>query len=229
MAIGAIVQARMGSARLPGKVLAEVSGKPLLAYVVDRLERARTLDGVVVATSDAAGDDAVASYCRAADIEYFRGPLDDVAGRVLGAARAFGFDGFVRVSGDSPLLDQELVDRAATLLADTRCDVATNVHPRRTFPHGQSVEALTREAFERGYAAATEPGDLEHVTPVFYRRADEFAIESFEREPAIGDVRLVVDTEEDLAVFTEIVGAMTRPHWDYGLDELLELRSACVA
>jgi spore coat polysaccharide biosynthesis protein SpsF (cytidylyltransferase family) len=229
MAIGAIVQARMGSARLPGKVLAEVSGKPLLAYLVERLERARKLDGVVVATSDVAEDDAVASFCRAAGVECHRGPLDDVAGRVLGAARAFGLDAFVRISGDSPLLDQDLADRAAVLLAGTGCDLATNVHPRRTFPHGQSVEAFRRDAFERGYAAAAEPGDFEHVTPVFYRRADEFVIESFEREPAIGDVRLVVDTEEDLAVVTEIVGAMTRPHWDYGLEELLELRSACVA
>jgi spore coat polysaccharide biosynthesis protein SpsF len=229
MEIAAIVQARMGSERLPGKVLREVEGKPLLAYLLERLARTALLDGVVVATSDDVADDAIASFCRAAGVDCHRGSVEDVAGRILAAVRARGLDAFVRVSGDSPLLDQTLVDRAVTLLVATGGDLATNVYPSRTFPHGQSVEAFRRTAFERGYALATETADFEHVTPVFYRHADQFRISSFTHEPSLGDVHLAVDTEEDLAVFAKIAAAMDRPHGDYNLDAVLELRRACVA
>ena len=227
MEIAAIVQARMGSERLPGKVLEVVEGKPLLAYLLERLALARSLDGVVVATSDDATDDAVASFCRRVGVDCHRGSLEDVAGRILAAVRARGLDAFVRISGDSPLLDQALVDHAVALLNDTGCDLATNVYPRRTYPRGQSVEAFRSTAFERGYALASEADDFEHVTPVFYRHADEFSISSFTHEPSLGDVRLVVDTADDLAAFSEIVAAMDRPHEDYDLDAVLEVCRVC--
>jgi spore coat polysaccharide biosynthesis protein SpsF (cytidylyltransferase family) len=210
-------------------VLSEAAAKPLLAYVVERVRRATLIDELLVATSDDPSDDAVASFCRAAGVNCHRGSLDDVAGRILGAVRAHGLDAFVRISGDSPLLDQSLVDRAVALLRDAGSDVATNVYPTRTFPHGQSVEAIRTEAFERGYALAADAADLEHVTPAFYRHADEFVIASFMHDPDLGNVQLAVDTEADLDTFGDVLAAMSRPHWDYGLDEVLELHRACVA
>jgi spore coat polysaccharide biosynthesis protein SpsF len=229
MTVAAIVQARTSSTRLSNKVLRTVNAKPLVKYVLERLERARSIDVVVVATSDDASDDALASFCEAARVDCHRGSLNDVAGRILGAARSRDVDVFVRISADSPLLDQTLVDRAVALLEQTGCDLATNVYPTRTFPHGQSVEAVRTTAFERARAFATEAADLEHVTPVFYRRAGDFAISPFAHDPDLGHLQLAVDTESDLAAFSDIVAAMERPHWEYGLDEVLELHRVCVA
>lgn len=229
MTVAAIVQARTSSTRLPNKVLRTVKAKPLVEYVLDRLERARSIDFVVVATSDDASDDALASYCEDARVDCHRGSLNDVAGRILGAARSREVDAFVRISADSPLLDQTLVDRAVAVLEQTGCDLATNVYPTRTFPHGQSVEAVRTTAFEHARALATEAADLEHATPVFYRRAGDFAIAPFVHDPDLGHLQLAVDTESDLAAFAHIVAAMERPHWEYGLDEVLELHRACVA
>lgn len=228
MAVAAIVQARTDSTRLPGKVLREVDRKPLLAYLLERLERATLIDGVVVATSDAPSDDGLAAFCGAWGADCHRGPLGDVAGRVLGTARARGLDAFVRLSGDSPLLDQSLVDRAVALLRDSGSELATNVYPR-TFPHGQSVEAFRTDAFARGYEAMEDDFDFEHATPFFYRHESDFLIASFVHDPNLGDLRLVVDTRDDLDTFAKILSAMDRPHWDYGLEEVLELHRACVA
>src|SRR5262249_58928814 len=127
------------STRLPDKVLRTVNAKPLVEYVLERLERASSIDVVVVATSNDASDDALASFCEAARVDCHRGSLNDVGGRILDAARSRDADVFVRISADSPLLDQALVDRAVALLEETGCDLATNVYPTRTFPHDQSV------------------------------------------------------------------------------------------
>ena len=225
--VAAIVQARTSSTRLPGKVLRDVAGKPLLAYVVERLQHAKSVDRVVVATSAERSDDAIESLCRARGVDCHRGPGDDVAGRILGAVHAVDSHVAVRISGDSPLLDQHLIDHAVSLLEDDEKDLSTNVYPTRTFPHGQSVEAFRAEALERGYALAADASDLEHVTPVFYRHAAEFRIASFTREPDLGDLRLVVDTQEDFERFARVVSAMEHPHWQYGLDDVLELLQAC--
>ena len=118
MTVGAVVHARMGSSRLPGKVLADLGGRPALAWLVERMERAAEVDVVVVATSVEAADDPVAAFCSERGVKLHRGPLEDLAARVLGAAEAFGFDAVVRVNGDSPLLDQRLVDRGVALLRE---------------------------------------------------------------------------------------------------------------
>jgi spore coat polysaccharide biosynthesis protein SpsF len=227
VSISAIVQARASSARLPGKVLLEVGGKPMIGYVVERLMHARSVDEVIVATSDDPSDDPVADLCADLHVSCHRGSLDDVAGRMLHAAEAAGHDAFVRVSGDSPLLDQALVDQCVGLL-DGDCDVATNIQPR-TFPHGQSVEAIRVDAFRRAYDSMRDAGDLEHVTPFLYRHPSEFRLASFTRAPDISDVQLSVDTRSDLDLFTAIVGAMERPHWTYDLDAILAIRDACLS
>jgi spore coat polysaccharide biosynthesis protein SpsF len=222
MAVAAIVQARTGSTRLPGKVLRDVAGKPILEYLIERLEHATLIDGLVVATSDDVSDDVLAAFCHAKGLDCYRGPLEDVAGRILGAARTRGLDAFVRISADSPLLDQSLVDQAVALLDDRDCELATNVHPR-TFPHGQSVEAFRTDAFERGYEAIEEPADLEHVTPFFYRNAHDFRICPFTYITDLSSLQLAVDVREDLVAFGTIIERMRRPHWQYSFEEIVGL------
>ncbi len=220
--VGIFVQARMTSQRLPGKVFIEIAGRPLLAYLLERLQRRQCVSSIVVLTSRDPSDDAVADFCRQQDCECFRGDLENVAGRFADALDHYGLDAFVRLSGDSPLLDQTLVDQAVEVFGTGNHDLVTNVFPR-TYPTGQSVEVVSAAAFRRAFAAMSEPSHLEHVTPYFYENHQRFRIFNISVTPELRDVRLSVDTKADLDVFARIVGRMNKPHWQYSLSEIVEL------
>lgn len=228
MRIGIIIQARMSSSRFPGKVLHPVAGRPMLQYLLERLGRLTGIDRFVVATSDSADDDAVADFCCQQGVDCFRGDLANVARRFLQAVDFYGFDAFVRVNGDSPLLDPALVDRAVRIFRESSADLVTNVL-RRTFPRGQSVEVLRTEAYRRGYELMREPEDFEHVTKVFYKSADAFRILDFCSPVPRGAMELAVDTPEHMARFAAVVAAMDRPHWHYSLDEVVGLSERIAA
>lgn len=200
MLVAVVIQARMTSERLPGKVLASLAGKPVLGHVLDRLSRYRA----VVATSTDPSDDAVASFCADRGAECFRGPLEDVAARFAGVVATLGVDAFVRVSGDSPLLDPALVDRGLALFEERKPDIATNVFPR-TFPKGQSVEVVDTRTFLAVEPELTEPADREHVTTFFYARPNRFRIENFVAEEDSSGLSFAVDTPEDLARLDALV------------------------
>ena len=226
MRIGAVVQARMGSTRLPGKMLMELDGHPALDYLLERLRHAETLDAVIVATSIEPADDAIAGHCAAAGVACHRGAHDDVATRLLEAAEAAGLDALVRVNGDSPLLDQALVDRGVRLFRQGGRDLVTNVHPR-SFPRGQSVEVIDCAAL-RAALLRLSGQDREHVTSGLYRDPAELTIENFDAGvegagPDGGDTRLVLDTPEDARSIEAVLGAMRRPHWQYRWTEVLAL------
>jgi spore coat polysaccharide biosynthesis protein SpsF len=217
----ALIQARASSVRLPGKVLREVAGKPLLQYLVERLRHAASLDRLVLATSSDVSDDAVAALGKRLGLEVIRGPLDDVLGRFLLAARQYALASLVRVNGDSPLLDPALVDRAVALYEAGGADLVTNTFPR-SFPKGQSVEVMSCAALERA-AASQDPQDREHVTRYLYRHPEQFRIANFAREPNAGDLQLSVDTADDLRVFERLIARLDRPHWEVGVEELIAL------
>lgn len=226
MRIGAVVQARMGSTRLPGKMLMELDGHPALDYLLERLRHAETLDAVIVATSIEPADDAIAGHCAAAGVACHRGAHDDVATRLLEAAEAAGLDALVRVNGDSPLLDQALVDRGVRLFRQGGRDLVTNVHPR-SFPRGQSVEVIDCAAL-RAALLRLSGQDREHVTSGLYRDPADLTIENFDAGvegagPDGGDTRLVLDTPEDARSIEAVLGAMRRPHWQYRWTEVLAL------
>jgi len=222
MRVVAIVQARMSSRRLPGKSLASVAGKPLLGYLLERLRRSESLDGLVVATSVEASDDPVAAFCEKCGVTCVRGPLDDVAGRFLKVLDIFPADAFVRICGDSPLLDTALVDRACAEFRAGGWDLVTNVLTR-DHPDGQSVEVAAAETFRAAYARMNEPGHFEHVTLYFYQHPEEFRILDLPARADYAGVNFVVDTPEDLAGFSALVARMNRPHWAYDLDGLVAL------
>jgi spore coat polysaccharide biosynthesis protein SpsF len=214
MQVAAVVQARMSSERLPGKVLAPLAGKPALGYLLERLAGY----DVVVATSTDPSDDAIGAFCAERGVRCFRGPLADVAARFAGVVERFRLDAFVRVNGDSPLLDPQLVARGLALFAETAPDLATNVFPR-TFPHGQSVEVVGAAAF---LAARPEfdADDREHVTRFFYTYPDRFRIENFAAAQAYDGPGLALDTADDLARLDAIVRGLARPHVEVGWQEL---------
>lgn len=218
----AVIQARVSSQRLPGKVLLEVGGIPLLKYLVDRLRRAKQLDFIVLATSDEPSDDSVAALGRDLGLVVIRGPLNDVLGRFLLVSQQLELKSLVRVSGDSPLLDPTLVDVAASMFEAGGSDLVTNVFPR-TFPKGQSVEVVAVEALCQAAELITDWEDREHVTRCLYRHPERFRIRNLEHDQNLSEMQLSVDTAEDFNLFGAMVARMTRPHWEYGVEELIRL------
>lgn len=223
--LGAALVARMSSSRLPGKVLTEVAGRPLLQYTLERLQRCGVPLDIVLATSTDPGDDALEAFAGEAGIPCVRGSLEDVAGRFLKAVEATGREAVFRVNGDSPLIEMELFRRAAAEYERSGPDLVTNIMPR-LYPPGVSVELIKASTYRDAYAEITEPDDREHVTRFLYRQRDRFRIVNLEPEAPYGDLHLAVDTADDLAAFGAAVGRMERPHWEYGLDEIVALYRA---
>ena len=225
MRIAAIIQARMSSRRLPGKVLTEVAGKSMLHYLHERLIHCRDIDGIIVSTSTDPSDDPVALFCKRYGIPFFRGSLNHVAQRFQETLEVFDLDAFVRVNGDSPLLDQHLIDRAVALFRAGDADLVTNVFPR-TFAPGQSVEVVRASVFRQICPRLGDPQDQEHVTRFFYMHPEDFKIVNFRAARAYPPMHLAVDTPSDLERFRSMVQRMTKPHHLYTLDELSDLHVA---
>ena len=218
----AIIQARMSSQRLPHKVLHKISNKPMLQYLLERIDHCDRLDGLVVATSTDTSDDVIEEYCAKNGIECHRGALNDVAGRFNQVLNIYRYYGFVRVNGDSPLLDQRLIDKGISLFLREDFDVVTNVFPR-SYPKGQSVEVLKTSTFQKAYQSMREADDLEHVTQFFYKHEDNFRIHNFSLTANLNNIQLSVDTKEDLDLFNGIISSFTRPHWEYTLEDILNI------
>ncbi len=159
MSTGIIVQARMGSQRLPGKVLYSVAGKPMLQYLLERLEHCRGVDKVVVATSSDQSDDPVFKFCRQYGATCYRGSLLNVAARFKELLDIYQFDTFVRISGDSPFLDPKLIELGLEIFCRDNFDLVTNVMPR-SYPKGQSVEIVRGAALKAAYPLMQTEAEL---------------------------------------------------------------------
>jgi spore coat polysaccharide biosynthesis protein SpsF len=223
-----VIQARISSRRLPGKILLELLGRPSLDYLVEALRHARGLDALVLGTSTEPGDDATAAFAASRGLPCYRGSLDDVALRLLRAGEMHGADAIARINGDSPLLDPRVVDEAVELFRSGGADVVTNVRPR-SFPKGQSVEVIALEALRRAVARMTTSHEREHVTPHFYARPDEYRIRSFVTADARPDVQLCIDDAADLDRCAAILQALAVPHWQAGWRACVQAYDACLA
>lgn len=207
-----VVQARAGSTRLPGKVLAEVGGLPMLAFQLKRLlpitDRLRST--VVVATSDLPGDDAVEEVALHVGVDVVRGSEGDVLGRFAIALAQHPTDTVVRLTGDCPLTDPFIVEAAIRLHQDTGADYTSNVLPR-SYPKGLDVEVLSARALRSAELEATDQPDREHVTPFVYRRPERFRLANLHSGQNLGEEHWTVDTAEDLARIREIVAMVPDP------------------
>lgn len=222
----AVVAVRMSSRRLPGKAMRPLLGRPVLGHVVDRLRRARGLDGLWIATSGGSDDDPVADWASAEGVDLYRGPLADLAARILGAGRAAGADAVVRISGDSPLIDPALVGRAVRMYRTGTAELVTNVFPRRSHPIGQSVEVIAVAALARACAAMTEASEREHVTPWFYADPSRARIASFEAASPHPTLQLSVDTPGDLARVEALLRRLQGEPAAHGLDAIMAAATA---
>lgn len=199
MSTVAVVQARVGSTRLPGKVLRDLGGATVLARVVRRVRRARRLDAVVVATTERSADDPLVAECEGLGVDVFRGSEDDVLARFCGAARAAGAEVVVRITADCPLIDPGVIDQVVAAFVAAAPDYASNTLVR-TFPRGLDVEVMTRASLERAAREATEAYQRVHVTPYLYQHPELFRLLPVTGEVDASHLRWTVDTAEDLAL-----------------------------
>lgn len=224
MKVDVILQARMGSTRLRGKVLEKVMDKPLLFYEVERLRRSRATDALIVATTHLAEDDAIEKFCQQEEIACYRGEVDDVLARYLGAARQYGSEAIVRVSGDCPLIDPVILDRVVDHFkkhAD-RLDYVSNTFIR-TYPRGMDVEVFSKETLETIAKEAHLPEEREHVTVYISRHLDKFRTDQVEEKVDHSSLRLTVDTPEDFTLIKNILEALYPSQPDFLLEDILTL------
>lgn len=207
MRIVAIIQAHMGSTRLPGKVLLDLAGESMLARCVNRTCQARTLDEVVIATTVQPADDIIVNLCARRDWPYFRGSEDDVLDRYYQAALRYQADVVVRITSDCPLIEPEIIDRTVSEFLERQpgVDYASNIFPRRTFPKGLDVEVMRRDVLERAWREDDNPAWREHVTQYIQHNPALFCIHSVTQETDISHIRLTVDTLEDLIFVREVL------------------------
>ncbi len=225
MPLGLVVFVRLDSRRLPGKALRDVAGRPLLGRVLDRVRAVEPALPVVVATSNRALDDPLATFAAAENVRTFRGSADDVLGRALGCAEAFGFSAVIRISGDSPFIDPALIRQCVVRFETARpgLDLVTNIMPK-TFPPGQSVEVMSIDALRRIAQSATATDEREHVTPYFYRNACQFQIENIAApDDRYRGVVLSVDHPRDLEQAAWIADALGARAVDAPLDDIVAL------
>lgn len=206
MRVVAIIQARMGSTRLPGKVMKDLCGDTVLARVVHRTRRARRLDEVVIATTTKPADDVIVRECERLGVACFRGDEADVLDRYYQCALEYNADAVVRVTSDCPLIDPELIDRHVDrLLARwNEVDFVTNMM-RQSYPLGLAVEALPMDVLARMKRMSQTDELKEHVTTLAYAQPDRFHIEHVLYSTDLSYMRWTVDTAEDLEVVRLIV------------------------
>ena len=225
MKITAIIQARMTSTRLPGKVLLDMQGVPMLARVVERTRQSRRVDQTLVATTVDPDDDAIVARCSERGWPVYRGSRDDMLDRYYQAALAADAQIIVRVTSDCPLIDPEIIDQVIGRLEEAGADYASNVIPRRTFPRGLDVEVFRFAALAIAWRDDKNPGWREHVTPYFYRGPAGFRVMLLESgEPETAQHRWTVDTVEDYELVKRIYA--TLPAGPFGWRDVLSLVTA---
>jgi glutamate-1-semialdehyde aminotransferase/spore coat polysaccharide biosynthesis protein SpsF (cytidylyltransferase family) len=219
--IVALIQARMGSSRFPGKVLQDLAGRPMLWHVVNRVRKAEKVDKVVVATTDREVDDPVARFCKQENIACFRGDEQDVLDRFYRAAKANHADVVVRITADCPLIDGAVIDKVLERFERGDCDYACNII-RYTYPDGLDTEVCSFAALEQAWHEAKKPSEREHVTP--YLRTDKFRTANVESDVPVSpaDFRWTVDHPADLEFVRKVYAAFST-NGDFGFREVFDL------
>ena len=219
----AIIQARMSSSRLPGKVLKPILGRPMLEHQLARISRARLIDQIVVATSVEASDDPLQAFCASLGIACHRGPLNDVLARFIGAAQAFGPPAHIlRLTADCPLADPGVIDACIALHLANQVDYTSN-GVERSYPKGLDAEMVSYAALARAAAETSDPYDREHVTPRIYRRPDLHTLQALRYVRDLSQMRWTVDTPADFLFAERVYQELYPANPEFGWLDVLEL------
>lgn len=212
-----IVQARMASTRLPGKIMKKVLGKTLLEYQLERLSRVKQADQVVIATTDHGEEEPIVELCQRLGFSYFRGAEEDVLARYYGAATKFGAEVVVRITSDCPLIDPAVVDKVIGfyLAHQEEYDYVSNTFPELTYPRGMDTEVFAYKVLKEAYQEAKDQPEREHVTIFIKRRPERYRIKNLPYVKDYSHYRWTVDTPEDFALIEKMITALypVNPHF----------------
>lgn len=200
----AIIQARLGSSRLPGKVLMDIGGKSVLEHVFERTSAARALDRVVVTMPNSERDDELANFCEKKGIPFVRGPEEDLLGQYYSAAKFFHAEHIIRITADCPFIDPEVIDHVISGYKIGNCDYVSTGRLETTYPDGLDTEIFSFTALEKAFTEATLPSEREHVTPYIWKHPELFKVQTVQFDHDLSDLRLTVDEPRDLEFIREI-------------------------
>ena len=218
------IEARMRSTRLPGKVLKPILGKPMLGLLIERLQHARTVDGIVVATTVNPDDEPIVQLTKEMGVDVFRGSEEDVLSRVLGAARQFEADIIVETTGDCPLNDPAIIDKVVSDYRIGGADFVSNTLEYST-PRGTDVRVFSTESLAEIDQMTQDPADREHVSLHYWEHPENYRLRNVLTEfpPEVADLRLTVDTPEDFKLISLIFENLYPEKKIFSLNDVIEL------
>ncbi|ULT56476.1 glycosyltransferase family protein [Neobacillus drentensis] len=225
MKVVAIIQARMGSTRLPGKIMKKVLGKPLLEYQIEQVKRSRLIHQIVIATTTKEHEQPIIDLCTQLSVDYYRGSEDDVLSRYFETANHYKGEVIVRLTSDCPLLDPETIDKIISKYLENpnKYDYVSNTLDR-TYPRGFDVEVFSMGALEQAYNEAANAAEREHVTPYIYLHPNKFKAANVKHRNDLSSYRLTVDTEADLDVITLVITDLySQNKTQFQLEDIIQL------
>lgn len=222
--ITAIIQARMSSNRLPGKVLKDIEGKPMLWHVVNRVKRSKRIKKLIIATTTNKNDDVIENFCKRYNIDFYRGSENDVLDRYYRAAKLWRSDIVVRITADCPLIDYQIIDEVISsyLKNENNLDGASNTI-KRTYPRGLDTEVISFSILETVWKVAKRDYQRAHVTIYIYENIGQFKLHSVENEENTSHFRWTVDEEKDLKFVREIYNILYREEKIFLMKDILNL------
>jgi spore coat polysaccharide biosynthesis protein SpsF len=221
----AIIQARMGSSRLPNKSLMDIDGKTALEFMIDRVRKSDLIDDIVVATTINQEDDVIANLCINNKINCYRGSENDVLDRYYQSAKKYEAKIVVRLTSDCPLIDPDLIDKTINIFINKKVDYASNAVPpdKKKYPDGSDVEVFSFDALQRTWVETTDIKDREHVTFYMWDKRDNFNTIMLDNEYDWGRYRITVDYIEDLELVRKIVKKLNDNNQDGSTKEIIEI------
>ena len=222
MKVAAIVQARSYSNRLPEKVLEEIEEKPMLLHIIERIKRSELTQEIIIATTTQKKDELIVQLAEESKTKWFRGRQDDVLDRYYQAAKEFDVSVIVRITGDCPLIDPEIVDRVINFFLKNRFDFVSNIHPP-TYPDGLDVEVFSFATLRKMWKEAKKASEREHVTPYILNHPEMFRIGNVKNERDLSCMRWVVDEQRDLEFAKVIYRRLYRDNEIFCMSDVLNL------
>jgi len=224
MNITAIIQARMTSTRLPGKVLKTVLGKPLLEYQIERVRRSTFIDDIVIATTTNDTDDPIVEFCKRIEMKYYRGSEEDVLSRYYETAVENHSDIIIRLTSDCPIIDTNVMDQVIQYYMEhqDQYDYVSNTLIR-SYPRGMDTEVFSFKVLEQAYMNASKTYEREHVTPYIYQHPDQFRIKAIKHETDYSQHRWTVDTPEDFDLIKRIIEVLYPINPTFTMNDIIEL------
>jgi len=219
--ISIIIQARMGSTRLPNKVLAEIEGKPMLYHLVQRLKLSKFNPEIIIATTKDNSDKQIIDLAKTLKIKYYAGSINDVLDRYYQAAKKYNIKIIIRITADCPLIDPRILDKVISEFLTDNYDYLCNTNPP-SFPDGLDIEIFSFETLERAWKSAKLSSEREHVTAYIYKNPEIFRLGNIANKTDLSGMRWTVDEKEDLEFVRQIYKFLYKGHHIFLMEDIIK-------